>query len=153
MNDKSRVIFGNRISDRDYNKALKSKKNYIKKYGDDSSCDYKANVTENKVIGPLLGVENIEVSTKVTSDKTMDTQKGIIVGNIRMGFGHYRISMAMASYAHHLGYIPYWMDLSFTHWDQDFPRILFSTSLFGSLLTTKASEHLLIIQATRRMQS
>ncbi len=41
-----------------------------------------------------------------------DTEKGIIVGNIRMGFGHYRISIAMASAAHALGYTPYWMDLN-----------------------------------------
>jgi hypothetical protein len=41
-----------------------------------------------------------------------DHEKGIIVGNIRMGFGHYRISMAMASAAHAMGYIPYWMDLN-----------------------------------------
>jgi len=29
-----------------------------------------------------------------------------------MGFGHYRISMAMASAAHAMGYIPYWFDLN-----------------------------------------
>ncbi|MBR6480052.1 MAG: hypothetical protein IKT04_06080, partial [Clostridia bacterium] len=46
------------------------------------------------------------------SDIPFDTEKGIIVGNIRMGFGHYRISMAMASAAHALGYQPYWMDLN-----------------------------------------
>lgn len=41
-----------------------------------------------------------------------DREKGIIVGNIRMGFGHYRISMAIASAAHSMGYTPYWMDLN-----------------------------------------
>ena len=29
-----------------------------------------------------------------------------------MGFGHYRISMAIASAAHSMGYVPYWMDLN-----------------------------------------
>lgn len=29
-----------------------------------------------------------------------------------MGFGHYRISMAMASAAKAMGYTPYWMDLN-----------------------------------------
>ena len=29
-----------------------------------------------------------------------------------MGFGHYRISMAIASAANALGYVPYWMDLN-----------------------------------------
>ena len=113
MTEKSKVIFGNKVSDRDYNSAVKSKKSYIKKYGDDSATDYKVRVTDNKVIGPLLGVKNIEVSSKgASSEGEMDREKGIIVGNIRMGFGHYRISMAMASYARHLGYMPYWMDLN-----------------------------------------
>ena len=29
-----------------------------------------------------------------------------------MGFGHYRISMAIASAANAMGYVPYWMDLN-----------------------------------------
>lgn len=36
----------------------------------------------------------------------------VVVGNIRMGFGHYRISMAIASAAHAMGYTPYWFDLA-----------------------------------------
>ena len=113
MIEKSKVIFGNKISDKDYNSALKSKKSYIKKYGDDSNTDYKIRVTDNKVIGPILGVKNVEVTSSIpSSEGSMDINKGIIVGNIRMGFGHYRISMAMASYARHLGYTPYWMDLN-----------------------------------------
>ncbi|WP_026651065.1 DUF6937 domain-containing protein [Butyrivibrio proteoclasticus] len=113
MMDKSKVIFGNAISNKDYKSALKSKKSYQKKFGDDSNVDYKIKITENDTIGPLLGVSNVVVSSSFDSNDTgMDTEKGIIVGNIRMGFGHYRISMAMASYAHHLGYTPYWMDLN-----------------------------------------
>ena len=113
MTDRSKVIFGNQISDKAYKKALKSKKKFIKKYGDDSNTDYKIRVTDNEVIGPLLGVKNIDVTAKIPENEgEMDEEKGIIVGNIRMGFGHYRISMAMASYAKHLGYIPYWMDLN-----------------------------------------
>ena len=38
--------------------------------------------------------------------------KPIIIGNIRMGFGHYRISMAMVSAARSLGYTPLWLDLN-----------------------------------------
>ena len=113
MADRSKVIFGNVISDRDYNKAVRSKKKFIKKYGDDSSVDYKIRVSDNQVIGSLLGVKNVDVTAKIPSNEgEMDTNKGIIVGNIRMGFGHYRISMAMASYIRHLGYTPYWMDLN-----------------------------------------
>ena len=39
-------------------------------------------------------------------------EKAVVVGNIRMGFGHYRISIAIASCAKALGYTPVWMDLA-----------------------------------------
>ena len=47
MADRSKVIFGNVISDKDYKKALKSKKKFAKKYGDDSAVDYKIKVLWN----------------------------------------------------------------------------------------------------------
>ncbi|MCR5081871.1 MAG: hypothetical protein K6B15_00155 [Parasporobacterium sp.] len=95
-------------------KAEKSKKKWIKKFGDDSARNYSVEITENPQIGNELGVKNIRIADKEDGLNTaeFDRQKGIIVGNIRMGFGHYRISMAIASAAHHLGYTPYWMDLN-----------------------------------------
>ena len=105
-----------------YNKAVRSKKKYAKKYGDDSAADYPVKIEKNKYIGDSLGVNNVLVGDLkqnahyVEEDNLpaldWDTEKGIIVGNIRMGFGHYRISMAIASAAKHMGYTPYWMDLN-----------------------------------------
>jgi hypothetical protein len=69
---------------------------------------YKLGVEDNKVLFPLLGIKN--VVTQQTSEKIVK-EKGIIIGNIRMGFGHYRISMAIASAAHSMGLTPYWFDL------------------------------------------
>ena len=111
MKDKSRIIFGNVMSPKDYKAALKSKEKYIRKFGDDSLASHPAKLTENEYIGDILGVRDIRIS-EGSGDIPFDTEKGIIVGNIRMGFGHYRISMAMASAAHALGYSPYWMDLN-----------------------------------------
>ena len=122
MKDRSKVIFGNKISSRDYKKALKSKKKFIKKFGDDSDKDYPVRIEKNKYIGDSLGVNNVlvgDLSKNAHYDPERnaealdwDLQKGIIVGNIRMGFGHYRISMAIASAAKAMGYVPYWMDLN-----------------------------------------
>ena len=109
MQDKSRAIFGNVMSQKHYKKALKSKEKYKKKYGDDSNADYKASVKVNPYLGAALGVYDVQLNSEGAE---FDTEKGIIVGNIRMGFGHYRISMAMASAAHAMGYTPYWMDLN-----------------------------------------
>ena len=111
MEDMSKVIFGNVLSDKVYKKAVKSKKKFAKKFGDDTSVNYPVIVRKNPVIGDSLGVNDIRIEDGA-SPLEFDTEKGIIVGNIRMGFGHYRISMAMASAAKSLGYTPYWLDLN-----------------------------------------
>ena len=111
MQDKSKVIFGNEISDKDYEKAVHSKEKFAKKYGDDSDANYPAKIVKNACLYEPLDVSDIRVG-EGEGDTPFDREKGIIVGNIRMGFGHYRISIAMASCAHALGYKPYWMDLN-----------------------------------------
>lgn len=121
MTDRSKEIFGNRMPARVQRKAQRSKQKYVKKFGDDAHHSYPAAIAKNRYIGDLLGVYNVYVGDPQTNahyekcdvlTHTFDTQKGLIVGNIRMGFGHYRISMAMASAAQALGYTPYWMDLN-----------------------------------------
>lgn len=119
--NKSKEIFGNPITGSSYRKAEKSKKKYVKKFGNDADKDYPAAIQKNPYIGDSLGVDNILVGSPVSNahfqkdsplSSSFDTEKGIIVGNIRMGFGHYRISMAIASAANSMGYKPYWMDLN-----------------------------------------
>ena len=111
--DKSKVIFNNVQPGSVYRKAVNSKKKYQKKFGDDSSKNYSARVVDNEYIGDILGVKNIVVGDSQEGFCSgFDPDKGIIVGNIRMGFGHYRISMAIASAANSMGYVPYWMDLN-----------------------------------------
>ena len=109
--DRSKVIFGNVQSEGTYQKAVNSKKKYARKFGDDTDAVYPVYLEENPHIGQMLGVQNLRIGDGESS-LSFDSEKGIIVGNIRMGFGHYRISMAMASCAHALGYKPYWMDLN-----------------------------------------
>ena len=111
MQDRAKVIFGNVISDKAYKKACKTKAKNMKKYGDDSNVDYNIVLEKNQHIGDSLGVGDVLLKDGYCQEQ-WDTDKGIIVGNIRMGFGHYRISMAMASCAKAMGYTPYWMDLN-----------------------------------------
>ena len=111
MQDRAKSIFGNVIPRADYRKAARSKAKYAGKFGDDTGAPHGAAVADNPHIGALLGVRDIRIRSG-PGDAEFDTERGVIVGNIRMGFGHYRISMAMASAAHALGYQPYWMDLN-----------------------------------------
>ena len=109
MKDRTSVIFGNVIDGKTVRSAEKSKAKYIKKYGDDSQKDYKLAFKDIDTLSHL-GVKNVVFSDGAESEKF--TERPLIVGNIRMGFGHYRISMAMASCARALGYTPYWLDLA-----------------------------------------
>ena len=97
MTERSKQIFGNDIAPGAYKKAVWSKQKFIRKFGDDSTKIYPTSIQANPYIGPELGVSDIRVGEEGTAD--FNTEKGIIVGNIRMGFGHYRISMAIASAA------------------------------------------------------
>ena len=107
MTDKTSVIFGNPIDKKTIKKAIKSKNKYLKKYGDDSKVDYKLGFEPIPTLD-YMGCQNL-----VFKDKVEDLgEKPLIVGNIRMGFGHYRISIAMASCARALGFTPYWLNLA-----------------------------------------
>ena len=107
MIDKTKMIFGNEIDKKTVKKAQKKKKSYIKSFGDDTAADYKINFEHIDTLD-FLEAKNIVFGEE--NQKFEDN--ALIVGNIRMGFGHYRISIAMASCAKALGYKPYWLDLA-----------------------------------------
>ncbi|MCR4732089.1 MAG: hypothetical protein K5819_02595 [Lachnospiraceae bacterium] len=110
MSERSKSIFGNVLPEKVHKKAIRSRRKYTKKFGDDSRENYPVHIRDNPVLGEALGVKDIRLEGEGGAD--FDLERGIIVGNIRMGFGHYRISMAMASAAKALGYQPYWLDLN-----------------------------------------
>ena len=111
-------IFNNNISSSTYKKALRTQKKFIRKFGDDRNKEYPLTLAENEILTKPFGCKIIQI--KQDADKNADgttfantlPKKPIIIGNIRMGFGHYRISMAMASAASSLGYTPLWLDLN-----------------------------------------
>lgn len=111
--ERSREIYGNAVSEKVYRKAVRTKRKNEKKFGDDSQVSYAVRLQRNEYLGDSLGIVDVRLAKDGdTAEESFDVQKGIIVGNIRMGFGHYRISMAIASAAKSMGYIPYWMDLN-----------------------------------------
>ncbi|MBQ9458232.1 MAG: hypothetical protein IJU64_07025 [Bacilli bacterium] len=107
MKDRTSVIFGNPLPRKTIVAAEKGKAKYIKKFGDDSKKEYHLVPVEIPTLSHM-GVKNLVLAEQ----STPLTGKPIIIGNIRMGFGHYRISMAIASCAKALGYDPYWFDLA-----------------------------------------
>lgn len=132
-NDRAKSAFGNAQDDRAYSKAVRSKQRYVKDFGNDADAVYHLASEPVPVISDALGVRDLVLShgehafdmaadaaqapRPPKTPMTDPTAHGapIVIGNIRMGFGHYRIAMAMASAAHAMGYTPYWMDLASFH--------------------------------------
>ena len=99
-------VFGNEMPKKVIAKAEKTKARFIRKFGDDGNVKYTFSAVENEVLAPL------GTKVLVKGDGARFSDRSVIIGNIRMGFGHYRISMAMASCAHALGFEPVWLDLN-----------------------------------------
>ena len=108
MSEPSVTLFGNPVSPKAQRKAAAMRQRFQRKYQYDPEAFYPLTAADNPVLGPFLGVKNV-LSEK--GHEKIDYEKGILIGTIRMGYGHYRIAMAVASAAHALGYTPYWFDL------------------------------------------
>jgi len=113
MTDKTSAVFGNEMSASVCAKAQKKKAGYLKKFSagaiDLGTAELRMGSVLNPVLGTSLGVRNLTIDG---SGEPVDGARGMVIGNIRMGYGHYRIAMAMASVIQHRGYIPYWFDLN-----------------------------------------
>lgn len=106
--DKSSVIFGNPMPPKVRRKAEKTQQASIRKFGDDRGTPYHLALSQNPVLSDL----GTELLVKGEAPLASLPEKPVIIGNIRMGFGHYRISMAMCSAARALGCTPLWLDLN-----------------------------------------
>lgn len=112
MTDKTGSVYGNRTPSGIIRKAEKQKRLYQKRYGDDTGREFHLGFREIPVL-KNLGVREIHVGSETAGDEFSleKDPRALVIGNIRMGFGHYRISMAIASAAKHRGLNPYWFDL------------------------------------------
>lgn len=105
--DRTSIIFGNKISQKTIKKAEKSKAKFYKKFGNDSNKKYHLGVRDIDTLNPINTQNLVSSETPIKLP-----ENAVIIGNIRMGFGHYRIAIAIASCANALGYRPLWHDLS-----------------------------------------
>ena len=112
MTDRAAMIFGNEIDGKTYAKACRSKNKYARKFSHDPNAICHLGIEELPVVGGRFGALRLmPADSRMPAASLDDIENPIVIGNIRMGFGHYRIAMAMASAAHALGYTPLWFDL------------------------------------------
>ncbi|MGI5171991.1 hypothetical protein H0R92_00090 [Treponema sp. OMZ 840] len=99
-----------------------------------------------------FGLMAVVEKKSVAKDKqtALNTEKGVLLGTMRMGFGHCRMAIALASAAKHAGFIPYWFDMlsfpdttagktirSLEHWYNLGSRISQHSKLFETLFWEK----------------
>lgn len=107
MIDRTSSIFNNKIDNKTIKQAEKSKNKFKKKFGPDKEENFKIGFEG------IPSLNHLNVSNVVFAKENASwPENPFIVGNIRMGFGHYRISIAMASCAKALGFNPVWLDLA-----------------------------------------
>ncbi|HNT88198.1 MAG TPA: hypothetical protein PKL84_10070, partial [Candidatus Hydrogenedentes bacterium] len=102
------TFLGNPVPSRYVRKARRMRARYMRKYGFREDARYPLRALPNPVIGPALGVKNVACAE---DGEPLDPDRGVVIGTIRMGYGHYRMGIALASAAHALGRVPYWFDL------------------------------------------
>ncbi|HKL86660.1 MAG TPA: hypothetical protein VJ861_10055, partial [Treponemataceae bacterium] len=110
-------IYGNTIPAHILKKAERRYNRYARKYSFDPDQSPSLECKEEGQGFIDFDIQTV-VEKEVPSEKEVspaqscfDKEKGIVLGTIRMGFGHCRMAIALASAAHSLGYTPYWMDL------------------------------------------
>ena len=115
----SNSIFGNDLPSKKMKSAHRNFLHYARKFGYDPA--WRPNLESVPMPNgfEIFGIKTLYEKTAISLPgavpaNTLDRLDSVIIGTIRMGFGHYRISLAMASAAHALGLTPYWLDfLSF----------------------------------------
>ena len=105
-------IFGNKLPARSLRSAQRTFRRYARRF---SFSPEDVPLLDAVPMGPayeLFGLRKLETCGPDGGPREkIDEEKGIVLGTIRMGFGHYRIGLALASAARSMGLAPYWMDL------------------------------------------
>ncbi len=103
-----KLLFGMPLSEKTIRKGEGLKRKFAKKFGYTGKDEFPLIARQNSVLGPIINLHDVFSEKDGTP---LDPKKGMVIGTIRMGYGHYRIGMAIASAVNHAGYIPYWFDL------------------------------------------
>lgn len=105
------MIFRNELPRRALRKADRSLKSMARRFSFDPAVYPRLSAEPMPGAYEAFGVMKLEEAKPGATVVPPDPGKGIALGTIRMGFGHYRIGLAIASAARSMGLTPYWLDL------------------------------------------
>jgi len=106
MNEKT--VFGARIGQWHVKQAEKLVARMRRRYGEPNRAMRMA-LAESPVLGPIYGTRDVVENTGGHAEP--DWSRAVLIGTIRMGYGHYRIALAFADAVRAAGLVPCWFDL------------------------------------------
>jgi len=101
-------IFGNPIRPSVVRQANRRREAYARRFAVDPQAQYPLRCHPEPALAGLIDFDTLVLDPTAAPLPSTDS---IIIGTIRMGYGHYRIALAMASAAQALGLRPLWLDL------------------------------------------
>jgi hypothetical protein len=101
-------LYGNELKASYARKAAQWQDMFINKFDYDPDERYDLSLKPNPYLGDEFGLMDV---LRDTDGEPISADRGVLIGTVRMGFGHYRIAMAGASAARAMGYTPLWLDL------------------------------------------
>ncbi|WP_428771756.1 hypothetical protein V1L52_06375 [Treponema sp. HNW] len=106
-------VYGNSVSEKKLRIGTFFSKYYARKYGFETETPPELTAVPHTGGYDDFGLMAVTEKKIVPEAErnAFDEQKGIMLGTMRMGFGHCRIAIALASAAKHAGLIPYWFDM------------------------------------------
>lgn len=109
---KTVTVFGNELSRRSLRGTGISYKLCKMLYGTDKKPLDLVAVKRGEVYADFGVLTLVDKNSDVPEEKfPIEKTRALIIGTMRMGFGHWRMAIAIASAAHHLGYTCYLLDL------------------------------------------
>jgi hypothetical protein len=102
------IVYDNVIKHSHSRKVDRWQDMFVRKFDYDPDETYTLSLFDNEYLGSVFGLKDILRSDE---GEPIESENGVVISTIRMGFGHYRIAMAGASAARAMGFTPLWLDL------------------------------------------
>lgn len=103
-------IFGNPISSFAKWRAERQRDRYARKFGFDPEEKHPLGTLPVPEMEEFLRIHQVVPESSET--KPIDSENALVIGTIRMGYGHHRIGIALASAAQSMGLRPHWLDIN-----------------------------------------
>jgi hypothetical protein len=105
-------IFGNPVPPAAVRRAVRRRRAFARRFAfDPDAAPRLGSVPETTLADDLPLDRIVPADTPGASSPVAPSTPAVVVGTLRMGYGHYRIGLALASAARALGVRPLWFDL------------------------------------------